>query len=82
MTYVARRKNIRVFEFKQICLVFLTFSFNNVYRFQKEMFDEDMKMCHVDLVDTAKAYKSMKPKAFYNDLHISPLMVMLLLSLS
>lgn len=46
------------------------------------MFDEDMKMCHVDLVDTAKAYKSMKPKAFYNDLHISPLMVMLLLSLS
>ncbi|CAB3407867.1 unnamed protein product [Caenorhabditis bovis] len=41
----------------------------------KEMFDEDLKICHVSLSETAKAYKSQRPKSFYNDLHISPIMM-------
>ncbi|CAI2320935.1 unnamed protein product [Caenorhabditis sp. 36 PRJEB53466] len=41
----------------------------------KEMFDEDVKMCHVTLSETASAYRSQRPKAFYNDLHISPIMM-------
>ncbi|CAI5438459.1 unnamed protein product [Caenorhabditis angaria] len=41
----------------------------------KEMFDEDLKVCHVPLSETARQYKSSRPKSFYNDLHISPIMM-------
>ncbi|EGT37999.1 hypothetical protein CAEBREN_29401 [Caenorhabditis brenneri] len=43
--------------------------------FQKEMFDEDIKICHVTLSETASTYRSQRPKSFYNDLHISPIMM-------
>ncbi|CAD6186301.1 unnamed protein product [Caenorhabditis auriculariae] len=39
------------------------------------MFDEDLAMCSVELSATAKAYKSQRPKSFYNDLHVSPIMM-------
>ncbi|CAD27608.1 Vacuolar protein sorting-associated protein 13 [Caenorhabditis elegans] len=41
----------------------------------KEMFDEDIKICHVTLSETASTYRSQRPKSFYNDLHISPIMM-------
>ncbi|UMM13276.1 hypothetical protein L5515_001638 [Caenorhabditis briggsae] len=41
----------------------------------KEMFDEDLKICHVTLSETASTYRSQRPKSFYNDLHISPIMM-------
>ncbi|KIH56604.1 hypothetical protein ANCDUO_13215 [Ancylostoma duodenale] len=39
------------------------------------MFETDMKTSLVRLEDTAKQYRSNQPRAFYNDLHISPLMI-------
>uniref|UniRef100_A0A1I7W7I3 VPS13_C domain-containing protein n=1 Tax=Heterorhabditis bacteriophora TaxID=37862 RepID=A0A1I7W7I3_HETBA len=41
----------------------------------KVMFGEDMAMASIRLEDTAKQYKSHRPKSFYSDLHISPLMI-------
>ena len=32
-------------------------------------------MANVKLEDQAQLYKAMRPKSFYNDLHISPLMI-------
>ncbi|CAI4228502.1 unnamed protein product [Auanema sp. JU1783] len=41
----------------------------------KEMFEQDLALTAVRLEDTAKEYKAQKPKSFYDDLHISPLMI-------
>ncbi|KAJ1351608.1 hypothetical protein KIN20_007693 [Parelaphostrongylus tenuis] len=41
----------------------------------KQMFVSDMEMAQVRLEDTAMQYRSNQPKSFYNDLHISPLMI-------
>lgn len=49
---------------------------------QKEMFEADMQTALVRLEDTAKQYRSNQPRSFYNDLHISPLMVCFRLLLS
>ncbi|EYC32490.1 hypothetical protein Y032_0003g1609 [Ancylostoma ceylanicum] len=47
----------------------------NKQAYGKEMFETDMKTSLVRLEDTAKQYRSNQPRSFYNDLHISPLMI-------
>ncbi|RCN41933.1 hypothetical protein ANCCAN_12093, partial [Ancylostoma caninum] len=47
----------------------------NKQPYGKEMFEADLKTSLVRLEDTAKQYRSNQPRAFYNDLHISPLMI-------
>ncbi|KJH42043.1 hypothetical protein DICVIV_11979, partial [Dictyocaulus viviparus] len=41
----------------------------------KQLFLSDMDTALLRLEDTAKQYKSNQPRSFYNDLHISPLMI-------
>uniref|UniRef100_A0A158PAL6 VPS13_C domain-containing protein n=1 Tax=Angiostrongylus cantonensis TaxID=6313 RepID=A0A158PAL6_ANGCA len=41
----------------------------------KQLFLSDMETALVRLEDTAKQYRSNQPRSFYNDLHISPLMI-------
>ncbi|VDL79856.1 unnamed protein product [Nippostrongylus brasiliensis] len=47
----------------------------NKEAYGKDMFEADMKTALVKLEDTAMRYKSHQPRSFYNDLHISPLMI-------
>ncbi|KAK6731863.1 hypothetical protein RB195_007989 [Necator americanus] len=47
----------------------------NKQAYGKEMFETDMNTTSVRLEDTAKQYRSNQPRSFYNDLHISPLMI-------
>ncbi|CAJ0565294.1 unnamed protein product, partial [Mesorhabditis spiculigera] len=41
----------------------------------KKMFDEDMELTKVNLGQMADAWKSQKPKSYYDEIHISPLMI-------
>ncbi|KAK6031853.1 hypothetical protein OSTOST_01985, partial [Ostertagia ostertagi] len=47
----------------------------NKEAYRKELFDGDMATAMVRLEDTAMQNRSHAPRAFYNDLHISPLMI-------
>ncbi|XGW23678.1 hypothetical protein V3C99_005698 [Haemonchus contortus] len=53
----------------------------NKEAYSRGPFESDMATAMVRLEDTAQQHRSQKPKAFYNDLHISPLMIHLSFSI-